>query len=77
MSNATPSRLGSANGGSDKKALFEKVSMGEVLTAFETSTVLKGLTRQRNITSGKSASFPAMFKACSCPTSSSRTSMRR
>tara|TARA_R110002072_G_scaffold151470_2_gene300791 strand:- start:5212 stop:6159 length:948 start_codon:yes stop_codon:yes gene_type:complete len=63
MSNATPSRLGSANGGSDKKALFEKVSMGEVLTAFETSTVLKGLTRQRNITSGKSASFPAMFKA--------------
>jgi hypothetical protein len=63
MSNATPSRLGQADLAGDVQAIFLKVFAGEVLTAFETSTILKGLTRQRQITSGKSASFPAMYKA--------------
>lgn len=63
MSNSTPSRYGQANGSGDVKALFEKVAMGEVLTSFETSVMLKGLTRQRTIASGKSAAFPAMYKA--------------
>jgi hypothetical protein len=63
MTAANPNRSGQANGAGDAKALFEKVAAGEVLTAFETATVLKGLTRQRNITHGKSAAFPAMFKA--------------
>lgn len=63
MSNALPSALGQQNGAGDRKALFEKVSAGEILTAFETAVTLKALTRQRNISHGKSASFPAMFKA--------------
>ena len=63
MSNATPSRLGQADLAGDVQAIFLEVFAGEVLTAFETSTIMKGLTRQRQITSGKSASFPAMYKA--------------
>lgn len=63
MSNANVSRLGQANGAGDAKALFLKVFAGEVLTAFETNTMLKELTRQRTINSGKSAQFPATFKA--------------
>ena len=63
MSNATVSRLGQADVTGDVKALFLKVFAGEVITAFETSTILKPLTRQRTITSGKSAQFPAIYKA--------------
>ena len=63
MANATASRLGQVDKTGDDKALFEKVYAGEVLTAFETNVVLKELTRQRTITHGKSASFPAVFKA--------------
>lgn len=64
MSNFTPSRLGEIAGGSaDPKELFLKVFGGEVLTAYETAVVLKGLTRQRTIQSGKSVSFPLVWKA--------------
>ncbi|MEW5249916.1 major capsid protein [Microbulbifer sp. 2201CG32-9] len=63
MANATVSRLGQANLTGDAKALFLKVFSGEVLTAFETSTILKELTRQRVISSGKSAQFAATFRA--------------
>jgi hypothetical protein len=55
--------LGAADLGSDKRELFLKVFAGEVLTAFETNVTLKERTRQRTITSGKSAQFPAIFKA--------------
>jgi hypothetical protein len=63
MTAATVSRLGQADQLGDVTALFLKVFAGEVLTAFETNTILKELTRQRAITSGKSASFPAIYKA--------------
>ena len=64
MSNFTVSRLGEVAGGSaDPKELFLKVFSGEVLTAYETAVILKGLTRQRTITSGKSVSFPLVWKA--------------
>lgn len=63
MANATVSRLGQIDLAGDVKALFLKVFAGEVLTAFETSTILKPLTRQRVIQSGKSAQFPAIYKA--------------
>ena len=65
MSNATVSRLGQVDQAGDVKALFLKVFSGEVLTAFETSTILKDKTRQRVIASGKSAQFPATFRASS------------
>jgi predicted nucleic acid-binding protein len=64
MTAFTVSRLGEVAGGSaDPKELFLKVFGGEVLTAFETQVILKALTRQRTITSGKSVSFPLVWKA--------------
>lgn len=63
MTNATVSRLGQADAAGDANALFLKVFSGEVLTAFETTTTLKERTRQRSITSGQSAQFPATFTA--------------
>lgn len=63
MSNFTVSRPGLVAGGSDARELFLKIFAGEVLTAFETQTVLKTLTRFRTITHGKSASFPLIWKA--------------
>ena len=58
MSNATPSRLGAINGGSDKDELFLKVFAGEVLTAFAEKNVLMDKHTVRSIASGKSAQFP-------------------
>lgn len=44
--------------GSSVDQLFLKVFSGEILTAFETATVMKELHTVRTISSGKSASFP-------------------
>lgn len=63
MSDATVSRLGLKQGGSDANELFLKTFTGEVLTAFETKVKLKDKHRTRVITSGQSAQFPATFKA--------------
>lgn len=63
MANAVPSRVGQIDGSGDVRALFEEVFAGEVLTAFETSTIMKPLTEHKTISSGKSASFPAIYKA--------------
>jgi len=60
MANSTPSRYGAIKGGSDKRELFLKVVSGEVLTTFANKTVMTDKTRVRNISSGKSASFPAI-----------------
>ena len=59
MSNAVPSRLGSINGASDKKALFLKVFAGEVLATFQQHNVFLDKTTVRTIANGKSAQFPA------------------
>ena len=60
LTSATPaSRVGqNLSSGSDMNELFLKVFSGEILTAFETSTIMKGLQTMRTISSGKSASFP-------------------
>lgn len=67
MANATPSRLGAANGAvanfDQKNALFLKVFAGEVLTAFDETNVMKDLHVSRTISSGKSAQFPVTGKA--------------
>ena len=60
MANAVPSRVGQANLAGDTNALFLKVFSGEVMSSFNAMTVLAGLTRVRNITSGKSAQFAAI-----------------
>ena len=65
MTDATVSSLGQIDKAGATDALFLKVFAGEVLTAFETSVVLKERTRQRVISSGKSAQFPAIYQASS------------
>lgn len=62
----TYSRLGavnSATGASDQKDLFLKLFSGEVLASFDRSTIMQGLVRERNISGGKSATFPLTGRA--------------
>ncbi|MBU1046960.1 hypothetical protein KKH36_04265 [Patescibacteria group bacterium] len=68
MSNATLSRTGVIDTTTDgswaqDNALFLKVFAGEVLTAFDETNVMMAMHRIRQITSGKSAQFPVMWKA--------------
>ncbi len=58
MSNAVPSRLGQINGAGATDALFLKIYGGEVMTAFERSTVFRSRTLVRNIKGARSAQFP-------------------
>lgn len=60
MADANPSRVGQANLAGVTDALFLKVFSGEVMSSFNSNTVMAGLTRVRNINSGKSAQFPAI-----------------
>jgi hypothetical protein len=60
MANANPSRIGQTLGAGDTRALFLKVFSGEVLTVYDAETVMKEKTRVRNLSSGKSAQFPAI-----------------
>ncbi|MCW2286637.1 hypothetical protein M2323_004523 [Rhodoblastus acidophilus] len=60
MANASPSRIGQQLGAGDTRQLFLKVFSGEVLTVYDANTVMKDKVRVRNITSGKSAQFPAI-----------------
>ena len=62
MANATPSRLGQINATGADDALFLDVFGGEVLTAFETSVLLRDKHMVRTIEHGRSARFPATFK---------------
>ncbi len=59
MSNANVTRLGQINGAGEVDATFAKVYAGEVITAFEQSTVMADRHLVRSIDSGKSAAFPA------------------
>jgi len=54
-----PSALGlDATGSAGNEDLFLKVFSGEVLTTFEANNAMLPLTRQRTISSGKTAQFP-------------------
>ena len=61
------SRIGSINNTTGSyaqdNALFLKVFSGEVMAAFDESHLMKGVFRERNITSGKSAQFIYTGKA--------------
>lgn len=69
MANATPSRLGQSNsvGGSyaNDNSLFLKKFGGEVMAAFAEANVMRPLHLVRSIENGKSAQFPATWKAAS------------
>lgn len=62
MANASTVRIGQINGTGDVDALFLKTFAGEVLTAFEETNVALPYTMSRQISSGKSAQFPATGK---------------
>lgn len=57
------SRPGQVNGAGDVDAIFLKLFLGEVLTAFSRATVARSRQVIRSIKNGKSASFPATWKA--------------
>ena len=59
---AALSRLGMIRGTGDDRASFLQLGALEVLDAFETATVFKGKTRQRNIRGGSSVKFPITGK---------------
>lgn len=63
MANATANRLGQVQNAGAVDALFLKVFAGEVLEAFDTTVQTLDKHRVRDIASGKSASFPAIYKA--------------
>lgn len=65
MSNATVLSFGKANGSGATDALFLKVFGGEVLAAFEENNVVMDKHTVRQISSGKSAQFPATWKVTS------------
>jgi hypothetical protein len=58
----TMTRTGQANSAGDSSALFLKVYAGEVLTAFEQSSVTMDKHVIRSINSGISAQFPLVWK---------------
>lgn len=63
VTQTTPSRVGNVQGNSDPWELFLDVFGGEVLTAFETQVKFADKVRNRTLESGKSADFPAIYKA--------------
>jgi hypothetical protein len=60
MSNANPNRLGQVKNTGDDKALFMEQYAGEVLASFQEEYKLAGHVTERNISHGKSASFPTI-----------------
>ena len=62
----TYSRLGAnlsaVSNDAEQLALFRAIYMAEVMTAFETASVMNGRHMIRNITAGKSAKFPIVGK---------------
>ena len=63
MANANPSRVGQnlLSGATDQ--LFLDVFGGEVITAYEAAVKFVGTVRSRTITEGRSARFPAVYRA--------------
>jgi hypothetical protein len=57
------SRLGQIKGSSaDDYALFLKLGISEVISAYDRKCTFKGMLKSRNITGGKSAAFPVAGK---------------
>lgn len=63
MANASLDRIGQIKGTGAVDALFLKLGIAELLSAFDRSCVFKGKVKERNIKGGKSAAFPVSGKA--------------
>ena len=60
MTQVSSTNAGIPAGPNDANALFLKVFSGTVLHRYNTETIMKGLVREKTITSGRSAQFPAI-----------------
>lgn len=56
-------RIGQNRGAGDELALFLRLGISEMITAFDTECVFKNYVRTRNITGGRSAKFPVTGRA--------------
>lgn len=63
MADSTPSRPGMDQGVGDSDALMLDLFGGEVLTAFETTTILRDKHQNKTLSKGKSFKFPAIWRA--------------
>lgn len=63
MADSTPSRPGQNLGAGDVRALMLDLFGGEVITAFETSTLLRDKHQTKTLSKGKSFKFPAIWRA--------------
>lgn len=65
MANSTPSRPGLRQGGSDAYELMLDVRGGEVLTAYNATTVMADKHQSQSLAGAKSVKFPAFWNATS------------
>jgi hypothetical protein len=63
MATASLERLGQIKGAGAVDALFLKLGIAELLTAFDRECVFRGKVKERNIKGGKSAAFPVSGRA--------------
>jgi hypothetical protein len=63
VANSTPSRPGANLLGADPRELMLDLFGGEVITAFETATILRDKHQTKTLAKGKSFKFPAIWKA--------------
>ncbi len=63
MATINLARIGQAGGTGEALALFLRLGISELITAFDTECVFKDYVRTRNITGGRSAKFPVTGRA--------------
>lgn len=63
MANSTPSFPGQDQLAGDNRQLYLDLAAGEVITAFETTTIMRDKHETRTLSKGRSVKFPAIWKA--------------
>lgn len=63
MANSDPNFPGQNQLSGDNRALMLDLAAGEVITAFETATIMRDKHQTRTLSNGKSVKFPAIWRA--------------
>ena len=63
MANSTPNRPGQNLGAGDVRALMLDLFGGEIISAFETATLMRDKHQTKTLSKGKSFKFPAIWRA--------------
>lgn len=63
MADSIPNFPGQDQLAGDERALYLELAEGEVLTAFESATIMRDKHQSRSLEKGKSFSFPAIWRA--------------